>query len=792
MAQQQGIIKGDSLQMNRDADQEFFDVFNDEMGEWIVPRRSLESPPNIPNKDEGRYFPKVDNRLVGLALSGGGIRSATYALGLLQRMAKARVLKFVDFLSTVSGGGYLGASWSSLAADPEYGSSEDKFPFKFDDNEGKKGRQLFDRESDAVRHLRAHGYWLAPHLGVFDVWTWVALFRYLFSAAINLLLIPIPWVLVIMMLTLLIPGGFWNRVDPSGSSIAFYMWVGPAVFFSIFLLFAWWQPRRYAKRRKTKSSSKLKGITQDLYDKVQEIVLEPPYEGPEIKHALYRIQKIVLVAGIVCIIIDIFILGISVLYEILPIAKEWILSVGGPGAALLAAVRVIYNYFTEEMQGGVAKKTTKGASTKGLSFLVGIIGYVALAILVVVGYLALDLRFFPLEQQRLGILPHDRTLYFGLIFSAVAVATIMLFVPVRGFLNNLSMQSLYRRGMYKAYILKRNPYGEGVVPREKGFLLTKLRENGNYPPDMPYHLIVTAVNTSGDKQLKHLGRKSDSFVFANRYSGSRITGYAETSEKYKDLPLSEAMAISGAAVSPNMGRATTTSFSILLTLLNVRLGSWVKSPKFPKGKFILRPPIIWYWIKELFGIASADDRFIYLSDGGHFDNSAIYELLKRRCKYILAIDAGSKFDNLATVSRLARIDLGVQMDANLDHFKPDPETQLSQQTYVVAKIKYPPVQGDTEPAEGVLVWISTGMTKREKPDVLKYKETEPNFPFTSTGDQFFDQIQFEAYRQLGHSAAGRLLKNAGLEDESASVKKGKLDRSKLEEAFEYLCETAAS
>jgi hypothetical protein len=292
--------------------------------------------------------------------------------------------------------------------------------------------------------------------------------------------------------------------------------------------------------------------------------------------------------------------------------------------------------------------------------------------------------------------------------------------------------------------------------------------------------------------LKRLGRRSDSFIFANRYSGSRITGYAKTSKKYKDLPLSEAMAISGAAVSPNMGRATTTSFSILLTLLNVRLGSWVRNPKYPERKIRFWPPVIWYWGKELFGTSSADDKFIYLSDGGHFDNSAIYELLKRRCKYILAIDAGSNFDNLATVSRLARVDLGIQMDVNLDFIKPDTKTKLSQQPYVVAKLKYPSVQGDSKPAEGVLVWISTGMTKRQKPDVLKYKETDPNFPFHSTGDQFFDQIQFEAYRQLGHSAARTLLENAGLKKEGDDREEEKLDRPKLEKAFENLRKTAAS
>ena len=52
------------------------------------------------------------NDLVGLAISGGGIRSATFALGILETLRERGVLKRIDYLSTVSGGGYIG-SWLS-------------------------------------------------------------------------------------------------------------------------------------------------------------------------------------------------------------------------------------------------------------------------------------------------------------------------------------------------------------------------------------------------------------------------------------------------------------------------------------------------------------------------------------------------------------------------------------------------------------------------------------------------------------------------------------------------------
>ncbi len=746
--------------MSREEDNEFRRVFHDEMKKWIAPRRKREKPPEEPRIDRDKYLPKVNNRLVGLALSGGGIRSATYALGVLQRMARAGVLKFVDVLSTASGGGYLGASWSSLTADePDFGSTEASFPFKFIDNDEDPNGQLFDRESDAVRHLRAHGNWLLPHLGLFDVWTWVALFRYVFSTAINLLLIPIPWVLGLMMLTLMIPGELWNRREPLDSWILNYMWIGPAVLFFIFLLFVWWPHK-------------------------------PIDEGAETKHRLYRWQKIVLVMAVVWVLVDLFALGIAGAYRLQITAEAWVATVGGSGAALLTAGRIIYNFFMEGKQGGVAAETG-GNVKKVMSLLVGFLGYIALAILLLASYYAIDRYFLP-DRSIQGFFPNNLSLYIILTAGAFVVAIGMLFMPVRQFLNFFSMQAIYRRGLRKAYILRSVPAEEGevvtrkrVVPRHERFLLTDLKQ-GQDPPDMPYHLIVSAVNTSGDTELKHLGRRSDSLVFAHLHSGSRVTGYQPTgtSVAFKDISLSEAMAISGAAVSPNMGRTTTTSNAILMTLLNARIGTWIRNPNDCRRRPIPWPPLVWFWLKELFGTASAQDRFIYVTDGGHFDNSAIYELLKRRCKYILAVDAGSDINNLATVSRLARIDLGVQMDVDLEPFKPDPETGLSQRPYVVARLKYPPVPGDDQP-EGVLVWLSTTMTRGQKPDIVRYRETDPDFPFHSTGDQFFDQSQFEAYRQLGYTAAGTIIADADLE-------KRELTRRRLEDAFDKLWDKAAS
>ena len=109
----------------------------------------------------------IKNKLVGLALSGGGIRSATFSLGVMQRLAKEDLLKYVDYLSTVSGGGYIGGSltWllSSVAKalnnDSVFGTTSTNFPYGVDDPREKR---LREKQSKILKHLRLHGKYLIP------------------------------------------------------------------------------------------------------------------------------------------------------------------------------------------------------------------------------------------------------------------------------------------------------------------------------------------------------------------------------------------------------------------------------------------------------------------------------------------------------------------------------------------------------------------------------------------------------------------------------------------------------
>ena len=265
------------------SDDDILRVFHDEVEGWVVPRRKAQQPQQLPGKVSDRYAPRVSNRLLGLALSGGGVRSSTYALGALQRLARLGVLQHVDYLSTASGGTYLGAAWSSLAADdPANGSRPGNFPFRFVDD---RDPGLFDRESSGVRHLRAHGNWLAPHLGLSDVWTWVALFRYLSSVVINITLVPIPWLVALLGLTMMVSGSWWNRQHPWESDIFVPMIAVPAGLFGLFLFLAWYQPGRNVV-------------------------------GAEFKHGLYPVQMGLLVAALAFVLTDLFVLALAGAYAL--------------------------------------------------------------------------------------------------------------------------------------------------------------------------------------------------------------------------------------------------------------------------------------------------------------------------------------------------------------------------------------------------------------------------------------------------------------------------------------------
>src|SRR5262249_25594779 len=280
------------------------------------------------------------------------------------------------------------------------------------------------------------------------------------------------------------------------------------------------------------------------------------------------------------------------------------------------------------------------------------------------------------------------------------------------------------------------------------------------------------------------------FLFSRRYIGSEATGYVETERAQRavdGLNIGTAMAISGAAAAPNMGMASVRPLSPTIAFLNVRLGRWVRHPRDiarrmariemmenrDREAHLRRIPGPIHLLFEAFaksGTAVTDSRdadndkknsgFIFLTDGGHIDNLGIYELLRRRCRLIIAIDAEAdpKFDgaSLAQVARFARIDMNVVIRMN---WKPIGtrsravseeigKNELKSESgphIAVGLIDYPPAPGGSEREKGVLVYIKASLSGDENDYVIGYKAAHRTFPHESTADQLFSEEQFEAY-----------------------------------------------
>jgi hypothetical protein len=283
----------------------------------------------------------------------------------------------------------------------------------------------------------------------------------------------------------------------------------------------------------------------------------------------------------------------------------------------------------------------------------------------------------------------------------------------------------------------------------------------------PYHLINTALNVQSSKESNRRGRNADFFLLSRNYVGSRTTRYVETTRmeaSVRGFDLGSAMAVSGAAVSSNMGAASIKPLTATLALLNIRLGYWLKNPKRVNGANWNRFANF-YFIAEMFGWLNEKRKSVYLTDGGHIDNIGLYELLRRRCKVIIVVDAEADpqmaFGAFNIVERYALIDLGVRIDlpwqqisnvAKATGAKIDKEGDAPKEPgphVAVGEICYPGGR------KGALVYIKSSLTGDENDYIFHYKKRYGSFPHETTLDQLFTEEQFEAYRALGFHAAYR-------------------------------------
>ncbi|MCL5422848.1 MAG: patatin-like phospholipase family protein [Nitrospirae bacterium] len=330
-------------------------------------------------------------------------------------------------------------------------------------------------------------------------------------------------------------------------------------------------------------------------------------------------------------------------------------------------------------------------------------------------------------------------------------------------INQFSIHLLYRNRLIRCYLgatnERRRPQPVTGFDPQDDFPLSALDQAKGGTYSGPYPIINTTINLVGGKKLAWQQRKAASFVLTPKFcgcdlsmvasSGPKTGGYRPTNQYGGDegMLIGEAVAISGAAASPNMGYHSSAPLSFLMTIFNVRLGWWCGNTRYegawkkPSPNWSLR-----YLIKELFGMTNDTSRYVYLSDGGHFENLGLYELVRRRCRLIIVSDASCdhemKFDDLGNAIRKIRIDFGIPVEIDLSPLKE------KNKRCALGTIHYKSVDGD-EVENGILIYLKPVICGDEPVDVSNYKARNDTFPHQSTADQWFDEPQFESYRMLG-------------------------------------------
>ena len=240
------------------------------------------------------------------------------------------------------------------------------------------------------------------------------------------------------------------------------------------------------------------------------------------------------------------------------------------------------------------------------------------------------------------------------------------------------------------------------------------------------------------------------FTVTPLHVGTERLGYSHIKHYAGDLTLARCVGVSGAAVAPTLGRHAGTLSTVSMTLLNFRLGSWFTNPRFARTPTwrALVPRSLVALMNEAFSLGSESSHYVHLSDGGHFDNLGIYELVARRCSIIVVFD--NTFDPGLTCADLAdsirKIHIGlprvlIEIDVT--------EIRNHKQHYAVGTIRNEQV-GET----GVLIYVKSSLTGDEPLGLTIGTHPDGDtFPHNTTSNQFFSEAQFERYRALGEHLA---------------------------------------
>jgi hypothetical protein len=668
--------------------------------------------------------PEEGSGMVGIALSGGGIRSAAFCLGVLQALDETNVLKRIDYLSTVSGGGYIGCS---LSACLELGKGE--FPFK---------TTRFEDETPSVQHIRDYSNYLLPNRALDAVHNTAIYVRGLLA---NLILV-MPFLLVAAGLTILIVGA---KIDFDHFVLTGYLGL-----FLLVVIVLWGLHR---SRASAQGEPEVPGTWTTVVGAVAFVVFLVGF---------CELQPFVLAAtssksG-----------PFSTISKLVTTVSLWL----APVAAIIATLaRQFGDFIKSSSESPRAKAQIAGYAAKLAIYLASLV----VPLLLWAAFLNLARLGICLNQELPGcavptwlkavadrVGNSNRNIYVLVFLVYFSIAAILFVLTLFLRPNANSLHALYRDRLAKAFLFE----PENRVHRSEELKPLKKRLSEISGRFGPYHIINTSLNIQNSTVANKRGRNADFFSFSRDFVGSEATGYVATAdiEKVtKGLDLASVMAISGAAASSNMGAQTIKPLTPTLALLNIRLGYWLRNPAHLKSWKTWNRLANYYFLAELLGRLNENRKSVYLTDGSHIENLGIYELLKRRCSVIIAVDAEADFElafgSFNTLVRYARIDLSIEIDLPWEQIR---DVHRSINDKIDNTGNCPKLEGPhcaigrityAGGATGILVYIKSSLTGDENDYVFHYKKRHPRFPHESTLEQMFSEEQFEAYRALGYHAA---------------------------------------
>jgi hypothetical protein len=656
----------------------------------------------LARRREAADLPPPTDDLVGLAFSGGGIRSATFNLGVLQALEGADVLRRVDYLSSVSGGGYAASCYTWLRAQ-----------FSAVPAGGVFAAPLADGSGSVLDWLRSHGKYLISQRG-FSIWTLIA--SILAATFINVLVL------------------------------------GPVLLFAVYALTLSWLPVEWPSWLMLPGAHAMHGHHGYWLLLAAGVLCFLTF--PVVATCFAFVAGIPHLAGVDRIDNLRVLMGRLIVYGLGLIAIGLI-----PVAATLG--EMAEHYFVSQHAHSIGKHASY------LAPLLSGIGSMLLDYyksgnnrgrLTTIG---LSLLVYGLLIFCYHLTANADLLHSGLFLAFVLLAVVMAFVCS---INRVSIHAYYRARLSDAFLPR--------VHDDKS-------DPGNFGLDQlgpqhgaPLHLINTTLNTTSSHNERRRSRQGASFFFSPVYTGSSATGF-RTIGGYAGggMSLSNAFTISGAAIDPDMYATNARAVSFLMALLNVRLGYWAINPRCGNERQPWRP---WWWIfivREMLGIGLDENhRHVHLSDGGGFENLGIYELIRRRVRYLIVTDSGAdpttSLADLGQAIERVRVDFGAEIDLVPDRLYRERDQDLRQQPYAVGTIRY------ADGKHGDILYVRPALCPGLSADIYAYWRAHAAFPDEPTSEQFFGEAQFEAYRALGQQIIANLLteKPANIDDWFVSLR----------------------